>query len=189
MTTERKTLMVCFLPSSSELLEKSILNTLAAKFAPALTNGREHPMVHAELFFPDYVVGDVVGGKSCGIHYGGNVFLSPKTFSRSTWEFRSISCTPSQYGKALSFCKSKVGNPFNYMGYYSPCALRPFDPRSNQSKKSWYCSELSAAALHYADILPDVGQSYTHPELLYQAVAEISYADSARNLLTSKLLL
>ena len=62
-----------FLPASSDLLEKSVLNTLAAKLAPAVTDGRQHPMVHTELFFPEYEIADSVR-KSCGIHYGGNVF-------------------------------------------------------------------------------------------------------------------
>ncbi len=186
MNGEKNKLMVCFLPSSSELLEKSVLNTLAAKLAPSTGANRSEPMVHAELFFPKYEMGDVVGGDSCGIHYGGKVFVSPKTFSRKNWVFRSISCTPEQYKSTMDFCQSQVGGGFNYLGYYAPCNL--FNNGGNtqngmalDNMQSWYCSELTAAALRHSNILsPSASDAHKHPESLYQAIMDVSYADSAR---------
>lgn len=183
----RKTVMVCFLPASSELLEKSVLNTMAAKLAPAVTDNRTHPMVHAELFFPEYEVEDTVGGQSCGIHYGGTVFMAPKTFSRKNWLFRSISVTRQQYDKLKKFCTDQVGGGFNYLGYYAPCSLFSGTAVSPSTPRSWYCSELTAGALQNAGVIEQDNVSHLHPELLYQAVMDVSYVDCGRNICTGSL--
>jgi len=183
----QNTVMVCFLPASSDLLEKSVLNTLAAKLAPAVTDGRQHPMVHTELFFPEYEIADSVGGKSCGIHYGGNVFLEPKTFSRKNWLFRSISVTPKQRSMVMEFCKQQVGGGFNYLGYYAPCSLFSGTTEKTAPARSWYCSELTAGALQHAGVLQRDGVCHLHPELLYQTVVDVSYADCGRSINLGKL--
>lgn len=187
MTNPRHTVMVCFLPASSDLLEKSVLNTMAAKLAPAVTDNRTHPMVHAELFFPEYEIEDTVGGESCGIHYGGTVFMAPKTFSRKNWLFRSIGVTQEQRDKLRNFCRKQVGGGFNYLGYYAPCSLFSGTDVHNDQTRSWYCSELAASALQHANVIDMDGNAHLHPELLYQAVLDASFADCGRTVQFSKL--
>ena len=177
MQRERDKIIACFLPASSSLLEQSWLNTLAARMAPANTHGRE-PMVHAELFLPKYEVGDDVSGVSCGIHYGGKVFMAPKLFSRKDWLFRSFSCTPQQRKKVEEFCQKQVGSKFNYMGYYTPCNLAG----RNQEQGPWYCSELTSAALSHAGIIDHDQAAASHPDALYEYILESTYADCGRNI-------
>ena len=72
--------MVCFVEADSDLLQQgSWLNRLAAKYS---SGNRDNPMVHVEIFFPEREDADAIHGKSCGIHYGGRVFMEPKRFSR-----------------------------------------------------------------------------------------------------------
>ena len=179
--------MVCFLPSSSELLQKSILNSMAARFAPANSDNRE-PMVHVELFFPTASSNESILGHSCGIHYGGTVFCAPKKFSKRNWLFRTLSVTKDQHKKLLHFCKSQENGKFNYAGYYAPCSLVPRrqriqDPLINE--QSWYCSELVSSALEYAGILEIGGDSHTHPDRLFENIKDVTYADCARSLETT----
>lgn len=176
--------MVCFLTSSSELLEKSILNTMAAKFAPYNTEDRE-PMVHVELFFPTATSQNAILGHSCGIHYGGKVFCAPKRFSKNNWLFRTIPVTKAQYQKLLHFCKTQENGKFNYIGYYAPCSLVPRGHRLQEPlihEQSWYCSELVTSALEYAGLLERGSDSHTHPDRLYENIKDLSYADCARSL-------
>ena len=175
---ERKKVMVCFLPANSDLLAKSWLNTAAARMAPS--SDRDVPFVHAELFFPRYEHADSLGGKSCGIHYGGKVFTANKLFSRKDWNFRSYSCTPAQYDKVQEFCRAQTGGKFNYMGYYAPCSLGQAAPSLKQ--RSWYCSELVNSALVYAGITEPNPVAYSHPDALFEHVAPETYADCGRNI-------
>lgn len=187
--TEKGRIMVCFLPSSSELLEKSVLNSMAAKFAPTNNDNRE-PMVHAELFFPTASSNESVLGHSCGIHYGGKVFYAPKRFSKRNWLFRTIPVSKAQHAKLLGFCKSQENGKFNYTGYYAPCSLMPRRQRIQEpliKEQSWYCSELVSSALEYAGLIEQGGDSHTHPDRLYENIKDISYADCARSLTTTVL--
>ena len=177
MAVERDKIIACFLPASSSLLEKSVLNSLAARMAPANTTGRE-PMVHTELFFPQHEVGSDVSGVSCGIHYGGKVFMAPKMFSRKDWLFRSFSCTPRQRKMVQEFCQGQTGHGFNYMGYYTPCNIASRD----QKNGPWYCSELTSAALAHAGIIDYDYAAASHPDALYEYVLENTYADCGRTI-------
>ena len=180
--SENGKIMVCFLPSSSELLEKSILNTLAARFAPTNKDNRD-PMVHVELFFPTARANDAMLGHSCGIHYGGKVFCAPKRFSKRNWLFRTIPVNKQQYEKLLHFCKAQENGKFNYAGYYAPCSLVPRAHRLQEPlihQQSWYCSELASSALEYAGILEQGGDSYTHPDRLYENIKDVCHTQIAQ---------
>ena len=186
--SRRNKVIVCFLPSSSSLLEKSWLNAAAARFAPPTKDGRE-PMVHVELFFPDYEVEDVIGGTSCGIHYGGKVFMAPKQFTRRDWEFRSFQCRPEQYDKIKNFCTKQVGGGFNYGGYFTPCNLAARHRVSKRKQQKWYCSELVAHALDQGNLIQMNSVTHTHPDILYDAVTAASntYLDCGRQINTKLL--
>lgn len=179
--------MICFLPSSSDLLQKSWLNTMAAKLAPKNDENRE-PMVHVELFFPTRTSQDSILGHSCGIHYGGKVFYAPKQFSKKNWMFRTLPVTRQQHAKLLRFSKAQENGGFNYSGYYAPCSLMPRKNRISEpliEEQSWYCSELVASALEYANLLQPGSDAHTHPDALYEQVKDSTYADCARSLDTA----
>ena len=181
--------MVCFLPSSSELLQKSFLNTMATRLAPKNKDNRE-PMVHVELFFPTSCSNDSMLGHSCGIHYGGQVFCAPKKFSKRNWLFRTIPISKPQHEKLLRFCKSQEKGKFNYAGYYAPCSLMPRKNRIQEpliSEQSWYCSELVTSALEYAGVIEQGSDAHRHPDCLYEHIKDLTYADCARSLSTAVL--
>lgn len=173
---------VCFLRADSELLEKHILNSAAAWFAPQTHEG--HPMVHAEVFFPFQDDRTSVIGKSCGIHYGGQVFVREKRFTKKNWVFRALTCTREQYNNMFNFCKNQRGGEFNYMGYFTPCGISMESRINSTNPQRWYCSELSSAILHAGEIIDCVSDNtfYAHPQLLYDKVVPITFADCGRNI-------
>jgi len=195
--------LICFLPANSSLLEDHWLNRAAASYAPRPSDGMRPPMVHTELFFPSNVAavggagvagaaGDEVFGQSCGIHFGGKVFLSPKNFSKKEWQFRSYDCSEVQYDRMYNFCREQVGGSFNRVGYFSPCNPSRWFRKSNTAQQSWYCSELVAHAMLEGGLLAekDVSVAGSHPEALYARCLEgSSYADCGRNLTYTKLVL
>ena len=184
---ENGKVMVCFLPASSELLQKSWLNTMAARLAPQNNDNRE-PMVHVELFFPTATSAEEILGHSCGIHYGGNVFWAPKKFSKKNWMFRTLPITKQQHAKLEHFCRKQENGAFNYTGYYAPCSLMPRKNRIAEpliAEQSWYCSELVTSALEYAGLLRPGTDAHTHPDALYENIKDATYADCARSLETT----
>lgn len=173
---------VCFLPADSQLLDDHWLNRAAAARAPRTPNN-EPPKVHAELFFPESETKNSMKGHSCGIHYGGQVFMFPKQFSKNMWQFRSLSVTRQQYDKMLKFCRKQVGGGFNYFGYFTPCNVSANNRLSSmQKKQKWYCSELVATALYHGGILDSISEAALHPQCLFAAIEDVSYADCCRNL-------
>lgn len=175
-------LYVCFLSADSDLLQKHVLNMAAAWMAPTTEDGK--PMVHSEVFFPQHDNDSSVIGKSCGIHYGGQVFVQEKRFSRSNWIFRALTCTDAQYNKMLRYCNSQRGGGFNYMGYFTPCGSSIESRLNSDGPQQWYCSELSTAILHNGGIIDDsdVPVCSTHPQLLYDKMVPMTFADCGRNI-------
>ena len=175
-------LYICFLRANSELLQKHVLNSAAALFAPSSGNGS--PMVHAEIFFPVSDDKASVLGKSCGIHYGGQVFMAEKRFSKTTWEFRAITCSDQSYTKMLDYCRSQRGGDFNYMGYFTPCGISMQSRLHEKTPQRWYCSELCAAILHHGDIVDcDMNpECAAHPQTLYNTILPFTFADCGRNI-------
>lgn len=154
-------LYVCFLQANSELLESHVLNR-AASWLVSTPN----PMIHTEILFAEEAKGSDISGYACSIHYGSGVFLEQKRFRRADWQFREIPCSAEQIDKAFDFCQDRVGDSFNYVGYY----LHPFcSPRV--SERRWFCSEIVAGALNAADV--EVAPSL-HPQRLYDALKPIS---------------
>ena len=173
---------VCFLPADSELLDDHWLNKAAAARAPA-TRNNEQPRVHAEIFFPSDETASAMQGRSCGIHYGGTVFMYPKQFSKKIWQFRSLSVAPTQYNRMLDFCRRQVGGGFNYMGYFTPCNVSASSRKNSLvEQQKWFCSELVATALYHGGVLEDITDASMHPQSLYNCIEELTYADCGRNL-------
>ena len=161
-------LYVCFLASNSELLESHILNRAASWLVSA-----EHPMIRTEILFADDTTGTDICGHACSIHYGGAVFLEQKRFRRADWQFRQVPCSPAQVDAAFDFCHARVGNRFNYVGYY----LQPLcSPRLTDDR--WCCSEIVAGALREAGV--DVAPSL-HPHALYEALQPVTIPCCPRN--------
>lgn len=165
---------VAFLPSDSELLEAHILNKAAS-----LVSGVKNPMIHTEVVFVDRESPSDIVGRSCSIHYGSQVFLEQKRFSRKQWRFRSVSCTKDEVKAAFKFCQDHVGDGFNKYGYY----MQPFSRGSatTEGKTSWFCSEIVAGALRAAG--KDVPVSL-HPHKLYGAVKDMTTPDCPRSNVT-----
>ena len=180
-------IIVCYLRSSSTLLQDHFLNRMAAIRAPA-TDDNSEPMVHVELYFPDPSDRDT--GLSAGIHYGGRMFMFPKTFKRTDWTFHSVPATQRQVAKAKAFCRRQLGASFNYQGFFlpSPCNLtHSYRVRNADTKRmQWYCSELVSYALHHAGILDDAATKHAskHPTAMYNVMNDHcdTYMDSARSL-------
>mgnify|MGYP001346521078 FL=1 len=160
-------MLLAFLAADSELLESHILNKAAA-----WAGGGENPMIHVEVVFVDREGRDGIIGRSCSIHYGGQVFLEQKRFSRAQWRFRSVSASETQIKKALKFCGDHVGEGFNKTGYF----LQPF-AGIRLSSDTWFCSEIVAGALNAAgfNVAPSL-----HPNALFKAVADLTSPDCPR---------
>jgi hypothetical protein len=181
-------LYACFLSCDTELMEKHILNTLAAKIAP--DSEGESPKIHVELFFPD--TGDlddeVVTGKACSIHYNGKVFLTEKRFSRTQWQFRSMNLNDEQYEKIYAFCEGAVGSSFNHVGYF----LQPVNKYLNITcnwpvniggyKPRYYCSEIVMEGLKAGGILDKTIRSSIHPQEVFTLLEDATTRSCARNL-------
>lgn len=161
-------MLVAFLAADSDLLESHWLNTAAA-WASFSSN----PMIHAEVLFVDHTTSKEVVGRACSIHYGGEVFLQNKKFSKSQWRFRTVNCNEEQVNKALKFCQSKVGDKFNKVGYF----LQPVCGPKRLSDDKWFCSEIVAGALNAAGV--EVEPSL-HPNKLYESIKEITTPDCPR---------
>jgi hypothetical protein len=181
-------IIICYLRADSDVLEDHILNRLAARLAPKYDDDEREPVVHVEMFFPD--LHDTSTGLSAGICYGGKVFMHPKRFSRTTWEFHSVPVTESQLYRAKEFSDRQRGASFNYRGFFmpQPCGLG-HDYRSQRlatHKMPWYCSELVSYALMHAGVL-EGDKAYLaskHPNATYQVIERHcdTFIDCARNL-------
>lgn len=163
-------MLVCFLSADSDLMSTHILNKAAA-----YVSGDTNPMIHTEILFVDQSNRADVVGRACSIHYGGKVFLENKRFSRNQWRFRSVSCSDAQVKAALQFCQSKVGEPFNKLGYF----LNPVCAPRRLRDDSWFCSEIVAGALQAAGL--DVEPSL-HPHALYKSIRDLTTPDCPRDM-------
>lgn len=180
-------IIVCYLRSGSDVLDDHILNRMAAWAAPRPDDGST-PVVHVELFFPDQ--NSELTGLSAGIHYGGQVFMHPKTFRRKDWVFHSIPATAHQVKLAKAFCERQKGANFNYVGFYTPQACNvghTYRMRNIDTKRMpWYCSELVAYTLLHAQLLEpaDARAASTHPQMSYNVIQNTcnTYIDCARTL-------
>lgn len=180
-------IIVCYLRSGSDVLDDHILNRMAAWVAPAPEAGCD-PVVHVELFFPE--TNSELTGLSAGIHYGGQMFMHPKTFSRKDWVFHSIMATPRQVQLAKAFCERQRGANFNYLGFYSPqpCNIgHAYRLRNMDTQRMpWFCSELVAYTLLHAGLLThtDAKAASKHPQMAYNVIQNTcnTYMDSARSL-------
>jgi len=160
-------LYVCFLSANSELLESHILNRAASWMVSA-----ENPMIHTEVLFAEAATGSDITGHACSIHYGGAVFMDQKRFRRADWQFRQVRCSDAQVDAAFEFCQDRVGDRFNFVGYY----LHPFcSPRLTERR--WFCSEIVAGALNAAgmDLPPSL-----HPHKLFEEIKPLTIADCPR---------
>lgn len=180
--------VVCFLPADSALLEDHWLNRAAAYRSPQRTDvPGAPPMVHTELFFPNEArnTSDSIVGRSLGVHYGGQVFLAPKRFSKTHWEFQSLPCTEQQYQNMLKFARQQIGGAFNYMGYYTPCGVsQSTRALSDHVTQNWYCSELVSHALWHGGLLQSPHVAGAHPQTLFDEVVQNgdTFHDTARDL-------
>ena len=151
---------LAFLPVDAESMADSWLNRLVGRMA-----GQKNAMVHCELVFKEDP--DDLYSMASSIHYGGEVFVRDKLFSRAGWHFRQISMQQEMAEKCLRWCKSKEGGKFNYVGFYGrgipffkKCLPRP--------QNRWFCSELVCACLRENGVM-DI-QTCT-PHELFERVA------------------
>ena len=91
-------------------------------------------------------------------------------------EMITIPCTDEQRAAALAFARAEIGKPYDYLGVL----WFPFRPRWNDPRR-WFCSELTAAALHHAGILKVPALLHrVSPGDLYRIVSEAADARSVR---------
>ena len=186
-------IIVCYLRADSSVLQDHVLNRMAAYMAPKYGNSDQAPVVHVELFFPN--TGDDQNGLSAGICYGGQVFMHPKKFSRTNWEFHSIPVSDRQVYDVKSFLDRQRGASFNYRGFFAPrvCGIGHEYRVQHLAthKMQWYCSELAAYALMYGSVLEsaDAYEASSHPNATYHIIDERcnTFMDCARNIKDTKL--
>ena len=194
VTMPRK-IVVCYLRADSSVLQDHILNRLAALMAPKYPNASGAPVVHVELFFPDEM--DESNGMSAGICYGGQVFMHPKRFTRSHWEFHSVPVSNAQFLTARKFVETQRGGAFNTRGFFSPqiCNVSPSTRIDSEhvARQKWYCSELAAYTLRHSGVIDnaDAYEASGHPNATFHVVERCcdTFVDSARNLAGTKLTL
>lgn len=63
-------------------------------------------------------------------------------------EILELACTDEQRAEAINFACDQIGKPYDYAGVL----LFSLAPRWNYDDR-WFCSELTAAALHFAGII------------------------------------
>ena len=180
------TLYVCFLENDEEIMERHILNRLAAKIAPKTSGSK--PKIHVELFFPSQTMSpdaDVMVGQACSIYYNKQVFLTQKSFSRKQWSFRKLSVGSDQYQRTYNFCKQHVGEGFNHLTYFTyPMNCQqatPYWTTNLGMKPRWFCSEICIEALKAGGILDKNTWASIHPEKLYTMLKMNSTPDCVRN--------
>jgi len=181
-----RTLYVCFLENDEEIMERHILNRMAAKLAPK--TDKVKPKIHVELFFPSdgpCEDDEVVSGKACSIYYNQKVFLTRKNFSRKQWSFRTLNVSPDQYKAVYHFCQAHVGEGFNHLTYFTypmNCKqVTPYWPTNFGMKPKWFCSEIVVEALKSANILDSATHASIHPQALFSLLEDASTPDCARN--------
>ena len=117
--------------------------------------------MHVELVFVD-------GARTlaCGVWQGEHVFLRPKTFGKTCWEWRALALRPDQVRTVYAFCARQAHRkcPFNRAGLWR--SLTPF-PRPNPDGDTWFCSELCVAALQTVGLLLDEVPSACTPTAVY----------------------
>lgn len=136
---------LAFLPVDAESLADSWLNRWVGRMA-----GEKGAMVHSEIVFREDP--EDLFALACSIHYGGQVFVKDKLFSRAGWHFRQISMDQKAAERCLAWCRRREGDQFNYLGFYGrglPCLWRCL-PRQ---EKRWFCSELVCACLRENGVL------------------------------------
>jgi len=169
-----KQIYICYLPADSVLLNQNWLNSAAAWFAGTPSDGRSKPMIHVELFFSDGTTnGNVLNGKSCGIHYNGKVFLEPKRFSNTLWQCKGKTVTDAAYNDLYERCSARVGDSFAKGSYF--CGLP-------KGKNEWYCSQLVGYSLRESGIFDLSDDECSHPEKLYMALAPHTFTHTIRDL-------
>ncbi len=182
-----RTIMICFVRSDSAVLQASWLNSIASMVAPN-SDRTGPPYIHVELLFPPKhgTNKKEIYGEACSIVYGGAVHLSKKRFSRKEWEFRSMTCTDSQYKTMKTFCQDHIGESFNHVGYFmywaGMFAPKPLFYTYFGMKPRWYCSELVIGALKSAGILGENHVSAQHPDSLYHVIKKRTMMDCGRNM-------
>lgn len=178
-----KEIVLCFLPLDSELLERSMLNWAAGKIAPRrlYAVAKSKPMVHVEL----WLKGDNDSGFAASICYNRTAHYTKKSFSRKSWNFRSLYVSEQQFKKLQLFLSAQKGAPFNRMGFYLlGLGMRISGQWAERFgwRRRYFCAELIIAALKAADCLPKTNSIATvaHPEELYQYTSLISTPTTIR---------
>ena len=186
-------IVVCYLRADSSVLQDHVLNRLAAYMAPTYAGADGKPIVHVELFFPNEH--DESNGMSAGICYGGQVFMHPKRFSRTHWEFHSVPVTTEQFADARAFVESQRGGGFNMRGFFAPSACNVSHSSrmsaATTPRQKWYCSELAAYTLLHAGVIDgaDAHEGSAHPNATYHVIDRCcdTFVDCPRNLKTTRL--
>ena len=176
--TEKGKIMVCFLPSSSELLEKSVLNSIRQQNSPPQITTTVNPW-SMRTVFPTASSNEAVLGHSCGIHYGGKVFMH-QSLQKRNYKVQNNSVSKAQHAK-LRILQISGEWEINYTGYYAPCSLMPRRQHTGTTDQ-WtvlVLPELVSSALEYAGLIEQGGDSHTHPDRLYENIKDISQADCA----------
>ncbi len=121
---------------------------LPVNYVTTLCNGNGSDVFHVQVLFWDararaYVTYSVNASV-------GHVHASDtKQFTARGWTFTRCPVTPAQAQVMRAFCVAQLGRPFNAAGLYW---LHVW-PRASDGS-AWFCSELCAAALLRAGLLP-----------------------------------
>ncbi len=121
---------------------------LPVNYVTTLCNGDGSDVFHVQILFWD-------AGARAHVTYSvnatvGRVHVSEtKQFAARGWTFTRCAMSAAQARAMRAYCVAQLGRPFNALGLYR---LHVW-PRACDGR-AWFCSELCAAALLHAGLLP-----------------------------------
>ena len=106
------------------------------------------PYTHVDVVLPEQ---KLLGARSdCPVNGKTGVQARPENYAKFVHVRRvKLSVTPSQEVLFYSFLKRQIGKPYDWRAILAFV----FD-RNWRNADAWYCSELVAAALEYAGVIP-----------------------------------
>lgn len=111
---------------------------------------------------------------ACGVWQGECVFLRPKTFGKTCWEWRAVALSPAQVAAVYRFCATQARRrcAFNRWGLWR--SVTPLPLANPGGVHGWFCSELCLTALQQAGVLTHEVPCASTPSDVYAALDTIA---------------
>lgn len=151
----------------------------------------------------DFFVGLIKKLELCHVeianYYTGQAYSStkdrgvrrePREFSSEDYEWWKIEVSKAQFDKVFEYLESKIGCPYNFLGFYINFILPSFINPYDSKEKAFMCTELVCRSLLYGGVLQpknvnpltcDTDQLYSilKPKLILVSKPKIKTVDSS----------